>query len=167
LRHRADDFGIELDKQGFADVDAVWKQVTKRYKNEFSYNDLLKVVEGMGEKKRFELLDGRIRARYGHSAVRTIEYDPVEPPEYLYHGTTQQALKSIREEGLKPQQRQMVHLSLDADWANTVGKRHSKDSIVLRVRAGEMAAAGHEFYHPEPKHYLTTAVPVAYIDFPD
>ena len=167
LRHRASDFGIALDEQGFADVDTVLAQVMKRYKEQFSYSDLLKVVEGMGEKKRFELVDGRIRARYGHSAVRTIQYDPVEPPEYLYHGTTQQALKYIREEGLKPQQRQMVHLSLDAEWANQVGQRHSRESIVLRVRSGELHAAGHEFYHPEPKHYLTAAVPVAFIDFPD
>ena len=167
LRHRAADFGIELDEQGFADVDAVWTQVMKRYQDRFSYGDLLKVVDGLDEKKRFELINGRIRARYGHSAVRTIEYEPVEPPNYLYHGTAQQALKSIREEGLQPQQRQMVHLSLDPDWATRVGQRHSKDAVVLRIRAGEMHAAGHEFYHPEPKHYLTAAVPVAYIDFPD
>jgi putative RNA 2'-phosphotransferase len=167
LRHQADDFGIELDEQGFAEVDAVWAQVTKRYQGQFSISDLLKVVEGLDEKKRFELVEGRIRARYGHTAVRTIAYDSVEPPEYLYHGTTQQALKSIRAEGLRPQQRQMVHLSLDPDWAQTVGQRHSKESVVLRVRAGEMHAAGHEFYHPEPKHYLTAAVPVTFIDFAD
>ncbi len=167
LRHRAADFGIELDDQGFADVEAVWTQVTQRYQDRYSYRDLLQVVAGFDDKQRFELVDGRIRARYGHSAVRTIEYDPVDPPEYLYHGTSQPALKSIREEGLQPQQRQMVHLSVDPEWAERVGKRHAKVAIVLRVRAGEMIAAGYEFYHPEPKHYLTAAVPVEFIDFPD
>ena len=168
LRHRAADFGITLDEQGFTAVADVWAQVQQRYGDTYRYDDLLAIAAGQhDDKQRFEIVGDRIRARYGHSAVRTVTYDPVTPPDLLYHGTTPTALNSIRQQGLQPQQRQYVHLSLDPDWAGRVGQRRVQQPVILRVRAAEMAAAGHEFYHPEPKHYLTAAVPVEFIDFPD
>jgi putative RNA 2'-phosphotransferase len=168
LRHRAGEFGIVLDAEGFTDVDAVWALVEARYPDQYQYADLLHLIEmGDGEKKRFEIVGARIRARYGHTAVQTVTYPPEIPPEYLYHGTTPDALPSIRREGLTAQQRQYVHLSLDPDWAQTVGKRRAGKPVVLRVRALEAHAAGHIFYHPEPKHYLCEAISSAFIDFPD
>lgn len=167
LRHRAADFGLTLDADGFTDVDAVWAQVQKRYPGVYQFSDLLRVVEsGADAKRRFEIVGGRIRARYGHSAVRTIAYPPVTPPEYLYHGTTPDALPAIRREGLTPQQRQYVHLSLDPDWAQSVGQRHAAQAVVLRIRAREAYQAGCVFHHPEPNHYLTASVPPQFIDFP-
>jgi putative RNA 2'-phosphotransferase len=99
--------------------------------------------------------------------VRTITYPPITPPEYLYHGTTREALDSIRELGLISQNRQFVHLSLDADWAQSVGARHSKNTVVLKIRALEAHHAGHIFHYPEPKHYLTLSIPPEFIDFPE
>jgi putative RNA 2'-phosphotransferase len=157
LRHRAADFNLTLDSEGFTDVDIVWQQVEKRFGTQFSLDDLRKVTEkNEGDK-----------ARYGHSAVRTITYPPITPPEYLYHGTTREALDSIRERGLISQNRQFVHLSLDPDWAQSVGARHSKNTVVLRVRASEAHQAGHVFHHPEPKHYLALSIPPEFIDFPE
>lgn len=168
LRHRAADFGLTLDSEGFTDIEVVWAQVEKRFGAQYNRDDFLKVT-GKSEdgKARFEIVDGRIRARYGHSAVRTVSYPAVIPPEYLYHGTTQEALDSIRQQGLTSQKRQFVHLSLDPDWAQTVGARHSRNTVVLRVRALDAHNAGHVFHHPEPKHYLTLSVPPGFIDFPE
>lgn len=39
----------------------------------------------------------------------------VEPPEYLYHGTTPEMISSILKGGLLPMRRHCVHLSLDID----------------------------------------------------
>jgi len=168
LRHRAADFGLTLDSEGFTDIEAAWSQVEKRFGAQYSRDDLLKITQKSDDgKARFEIVDGRIRARYGHSAVRTITYPPVTPPEYLYHGTTQEALDSIRQQGLTSQKRQFVHLSLDPDWAQTVGARHSNDTVVLKIRALEAHHAGYIFHHPEPKHYLTLSIPPEFIDFPD
>jgi putative RNA 2'-phosphotransferase len=166
LRHRASEFGIALDSEGFADTDAVWALVEKRYPGRYQYADLLKLVEaGADGKQRFEIRNRQIRARYGHTAVQTVTYPPVIPPEFLYHGTTPDALESIQREGLTGQGRQYVHLSLDPDWAQTVGKRHSGKPVVLRIRALEAHRAGCVFHHPEPKHYLIKAVPPDFIDF--
>ncbi|MBN1287816.1 MAG: RNA 2'-phosphotransferase [Anaerolineae bacterium] len=166
LRHRAQDFGLTLDADGFTDLDSVWAAVERCYPGCYIEADLQAVVAGDPTgKKRFEIVGDRIRARYGHTQVRTITYPPVEPPEYLYHGTHAKALDAIRGDGLKPMQRQYVHLSLSVEWAVMVGRRRTDAPVILRVRAGEAHRAGIEFYHPEPNHYLVEAVPPRFIDF--
>lgn len=168
LRHQPAKFDLQLDEQGFVALETVWQRVQTHFNGDVTLEDVLEVATqpSADGKQRFEVVGNRIRARYGHSAVTTITYPPAEPPEFLYHGTTPAALEAIRREGLKPQHRQYVHLSLDPSWAATVGQRRAKTPVVLRIRAGAMYAAGHEFHHPEPKHYLTASVPVAFIEFP-
>ena len=93
LRHDAEKFHVALDSEGFTDVDAVWTIIQKRYPGQYDYRDLLTVVEGdQTGKKRYEIREGRIRAMFGHSKVNPISYPVAVPPEYLYHGTTPQAL---------------------------------------------------------------------------
>jgi putative RNA 2'-phosphotransferase len=59
-----------------------------------------------------------------------------------------------------------VHLSADAQTAANVGARHGTP-VVLRIRAGGMAAAGHLFYRSENGVWLTDAVPPQFILFGD
>lgn len=102
LRHQADQYGLTLDEEGFADSDAVWTQITKRFGDQFTYGDLLKVVAGdRTGKKRYEIQGRKIRALFGHSQVSRVSYPSAIPPEQLYHGTTRTALDMIRREGLK------------------------------------------------------------------
>ncbi len=168
LRHQADQFGLELDAQGFVAVDEVWKHVTKRYPGRYQYSDLLRVVDGDATgKKRYELVHGCIRALYGHSAVRPITYEPVEPPALLFHGTSAHALTAIRSDGLQRQSRQYVHLTTRFDRATQVGSGHGGQTVILTVRAADAHQSGVLFYHPETDHYLAEAIPAAFIDFPD
>ncbi len=168
LRHKADQFDLALDSEGFTDVDAVWKQISRRYPGAYAYSDLLKVVDGDEHgKKRYEIRDGRIRALFGHSAVTPISYPPVEPPKILYHGTTPEALESIRKSGLKAMRRQYVHLGTSVERATRVAARHTRTPVMLRVRAQDAYRAGIEFYSPEAEHYLAREVPPEYIEFPE
>ncbi|MEQ8675815.1 MAG: RNA 2'-phosphotransferase [Aggregatilineales bacterium] len=167
LRHKAADFGLSLDENGFTDIDTVWEQITLKYGTQYTRADLDALLsQTEAGKQRYERVGTRIRALYGHSGVREIKYEAVQPPEILYHGTTPEALKSIREEGLTAQQRQYVHLSTHTERAVNVAGRHGK-AIILNVRAKDAHDAGLEFYHPEPQHYLVKAVPIAFIDFPE
>jgi putative RNA 2'-phosphotransferase len=168
LRHKADSFNLELDEEGFTDVDSVWKHVTKRFQGRYSYTDLLTVVEGDEYgKKRYEIRNGRIRALYGHGAVTAISYPAVEPPDSLFHGTTPQALESIRKIGLKALGRQYVHLGTNLDRVTRVAARRTKTPIILHVRAKAAYQSGMIFHNPEPEHYLTREVPPEFIDFPE
>jgi putative RNA 2'-phosphotransferase len=167
LRHEPEQFGLTLDEEGFANTDAVWAQVGRRYPGQYSYADLLKVVEGDQDgKKRYEIRGRRIRAMYGHSEPRVI-YPPAEPPDTLYHGTTREALASIRQHGLQSRGRQYVHLTTTTRRATTVAGRHRGSPVILVVRSGDAARAGVRFYHPEAEHYLADAVPPEFIEFPD
>jgi putative RNA 2'-phosphotransferase len=46
-----------------------------------------------------------------------------KPPDILYHGTFSPADKNIMSEGLRPMNRQYVHLSTNENTAIQVGKR--------------------------------------------
>jgi len=168
LRHRAQDFGLDLDRQGFTEL-AVLREVVRQHSKEvYSEADWQAVLNGQTDgKKRFEVIDGRVRALYGHSKVSPIEYPPVEPPRILYHGTNPQALNGIRQRGLQSMKRQYVHLSRTTERAIKVGSRRTEQVILLKVRASEAYRSGITFYNPEPEHFLAKAVPIDFIDFPD
>lgn len=166
LRHKADHYGLALDEEGFTDTDEVWAQVQRRFPGRYGYDDLLKVVEGDRHgKKRYEINGRKIRALFGHSAVSHVAYPPAEPPELLYHGTTRVALAYIRQDGLRALNRQYVHFTSSRDHALRVAQRHSADTVILTIRAGDAYRAGVVFHHPEAEHYLAAAVPPEFIEF--
>jgi putative RNA 2'-phosphotransferase len=167
LRHQPERFALGLDEEGWASLSEVM-EILKGLPN-FRWanrSDVREVVEeGTGDgKKRFEVEDGRIRALYGHSFDRPIEYEPSPPPARLYHGTAPGSLEAIRRDGLKPMERQYVHLSPDRETAIKVGSRHAARPVVITVRAAEAHDAGIEFYHPEEAVYLTRRVPPRFLE---
>lgn len=169
LRHRAHEFGLELDSEGYTDIGALYEVVQGRYKNAYTYDDMIRVLTtpGSDHKLRFELVGYRVRARYGHNkAVTAIEYPPAVPPEQLYHGTVAAALDGIRKDGLQAQARQYVHLAVDVERALTVGGRRGT-AVLLIVRAKAAHDAGFVFYQPDDEHFLVSEIPPAYIDFPE
>lgn len=166
LRHHPEEFGVELDQHGFTSLDPVWQAVKRKYGDRYNYQDLEAVVAGdKNGKKRYEIKYGRIRAMYGHSTPQ-ITYLPIEPPELLYHGTNANALRFIREEGLKAMNRQYVHLTTNLNNAITVAKRRTPHPIILTIRAQEAHKAGYTFHQAEAEHYLVQALPREFIDEP-
>jgi putative RNA 2'-phosphotransferase len=166
LRHKADKFNLKLDEQGFVDVQDVWKIIENRFGDTFQYDDLLLVVAGDKHgKKRYEIVDGKIRAMFGHSNVREIQYPIVTPPQNLYHGTSKDAIKSIRKFGLQAQSRQYVHLTTNLANAKRVAYRHSKHTIILQIDALTAHHDGVVFHQPETEHFLCQHIPAEYIDF--
>jgi len=161
LRHRPDEFGVEVDAQGYADLDAVVKALQDR-DADLSLKDVESVVFD-SEKKRFEIIDGRIRARYGHSIEVDLGTDPVEPPEFLYKGVDRKDANTVLREGLEAGDRQYVHLSFEAEVAGQLGGgRRRVPSVVIRVNALAAHKAGVLFYDCGPT-ILAPRVPVEYV----
>jgi putative RNA 2'-phosphotransferase len=162
LRHRPDAAGLTLEPAGWTDTDSVLAALATEG-IDCDWERLLSVVEG-SDKQRFELsADGaRIRARQGHSVEVELGWPRVEPPELLYHGTVERFLEPIRAEGLKPMRRHHVHLSPDQATATIVGARRG-EAVILTVRAGAMAAAGHVFFLTGNGVWLTDHVPPAFL----
>jgi putative RNA 2'-phosphotransferase len=133
LRHEPGAIGIRLDSEGWANIHFLIKGANQAGKS-ITLEQLMRVVE-TSDKKRFTLSDDGqyIRAAQGHSNTSvTINHTEKTPPEFLYHGTATRFLESIMKEGLKPQQRQHVHLSADVQTALAVGERYGKP-VVLKV----------------------------------
>jgi putative RNA 2'-phosphotransferase len=119
------------------------------------------------DKQRFAFSpDGsRIRANQGHSVEVELGHAPADPPAVLYHGTSADAVASIRASGLLKQKRHHVHLSERPDTATAVGGRHGAP-VVLAVDAARMRADGLAFYRTPNGVWLADAVPAAYLTFP-
>ena len=162
LRHKPEAIGLTLDPQGWTSIDELVAR-SAAAGTRFSREDLLQVVE-TSEKKRFSLsADGqRIRAAQGHSIAVQLGLAPQEPPSVLFHGTATRFVDSILSQGLKPQTRQQVHLSVDEITAHRVGQRHGKPAI-LKVEALRMHANGFEFFVADNGVWLTDEVPPEFL----
>lgn len=161
LRHHPEKADIELDEHGWTDVETLLKNVNRT--NPLSLEELHEIAEG-SDKKRYEFSeDGtRIRAVHGHSVKVNLDYDPVEPPKILYHGTAEKYVQSIEEKGLVGKGRQYVHLSTNTEMAAEVGRRHGK-LVIYEVDAIGMYERGHVFYHSASDIYLTDHVPPEFL----
>lgn len=166
LRHGADEAGLVLDQEGFAQLDDVWKLIEVHFPGQYTDADLEQLLLGDKHgKKRLERRGSLLRAMYGHNrSLGQIAYEAASPPTYLYHGTTESAFGQIQKEGLRAMERQYVHLAVEEGLATRVAKRYTKDPVMLRIKALEAHEAGHVFYHPEDSHYLIEALPAAFIE---
>lgn len=165
LRHSPERIGIALDSAGWVSVDQLLT-AARRSGISLDRATLQRVVED-NDKQRFAFSsDGtRIRASQGHSISVDLGLQPRRPPDVLYHGTATHNVDSIRAAGLHPGRRTHVHLSRDEATARKVGERHGRP-VVLRVAAGAMDRAGHEFLRSDNGVWLTASVPPQYIAFP-
>jgi putative RNA 2'-phosphotransferase len=162
LRHKPDAIGLTLDSQGWASIGELIKR-SNATGTQFDRDELLHVVE-TSDKKRFSIsADGLlIRAAQGHSVSVELGLSAQTPPPVLFHGTATRFVNSILSEGLKPQERQQVHLSVDEASARRVGQRHG-EPIVLVIEALRMHADGFKFYLADNGVWLTNQVPPEFL----
>jgi putative RNA 2'-phosphotransferase len=160
LRHNPQVLNLTMDEQG-------WVSVTELLEN---LNDVsMEMLEGVvaeNNKNRFAFNDDktRIRANQGHSIKIDLAYSPIEPPEFLFHGTAIQNIDSIKKSGIVKGNRHHVHLSLDKETATNVGKRHGKP-VILIIQSKQMHEAGHQFFVSENNVWLTEFIPAEFIEF--
>jgi putative RNA 2'-phosphotransferase len=164
LRHEPWRYELELDEEGWADIDQVllalreqagrWKDLDRAQ---------LEAVIATATKQRHEIAGGRIRASYGHSLPGRLDRTPAEPPAALFHGTARRALDEIRRHGLVPMSRQFVHLSRTAEMALEVGSRRDPQPALLRIDARAAHSDGIAFYAGNAMVWLADAVPARYL----
>jgi putative RNA 2'-phosphotransferase len=167
LRHQPEKLGIDLDAEGYTSLPGLLARMLEKPRwRGLREGDIRRVVRE-SDKQRYEIAGDRIRARYGHSIERAVNYEPVEPPSVLYHGTSPTVLDAIRREGLRPMSRQYVHHSTETEQARIVGRRHHPNPVILIVRAHEAWNAGAVFHRPEDRLYISGPIPPQFLDFSD
>jgi len=164
LRHKPETIGISMDSEGWVDVKELLEKCSA--KKQYINLQLLQQIVNTNDKQRFTFNHDhtKIRANQGHTVEVDLKLEPVEPLEFLYHGTVQKFIEDIKSGGLKSMERQHVHLSKDLETAVKVGSRRGKP-VILTVNAKEMYKDGYAFYVSQNGVCLCDEVPVKYIQF--
>ena len=159
LRHRSEEFGLEVDEYGFVPLDEAVEAVQERYP-EVEEKDILDLVEAPGQ-HRFEITEQGIRALYGHSFFVEMDDEPVEPSEHLYMWCTARAARQFREQGVHPADRYYVHLSLSRQVAEERSRRLD-DACIVEILARRAHAEGIQFYS-RGEVVLTREIPPEFV----
>lgn len=167
LRHRPDDYGLEMDDRGSVDLnDLIDVLVAEDILAEDAEAAIQDLVQG-SERRRFAIENGRMRALYGHSARVRLSLPEHDPPDTLFHGTTSSEARQIRDEGLRPAERAHVHLSGTREEAFSVGRRHTDTPVLLEIDTALAREAGVKFSQASDVIWLSDAIPLQAIRFPD
>ncbi|MNJ86154.1 RNA 2'-phosphotransferase [compost metagenome] len=163
LRHKPETIGIAMDTNGWVEVDELIEKCAKKGMT-FDFETLEEVVF-TNDKQRFAFSDDytKIRANQGHSVNVDLQFEPMEPGGYLYHGTVEKFLESIHTGGLQKRTRLHVHLSKDLETAIKVGSRRGKP-VILKIDAVRMFRDGYPFYLSKNGVWLCDEVPAQYIE---
>lgn len=166
LRHKPETIGLELDKNGWADVSELIEKVNN-HNNELTFEELKFIVDN-NDKKRFIFNEDftKIRANQGHTIDVDLQLKNEQPPQYLYHGTAENNKDSILKNGINKGKRHHVHLSSDIVTAIKVGSRHGKP-IIFEISSKEMFVNGIKFFKSENNVWLTDFIDPKYIKIKD
>lgn len=161
LRHEPQSYNIKLDSEGWVSIFELVQALKCKGFN-IEQEDIIQMIKE-SEKKRHQILNGKIRAYYGHSTNKKIVKQPQSPPDTLYHGTIANNIGNIMLHGLLPMKRQYVHLSKDEETAKRVAIRRKGEIIILKIKAHEAYKNGIPFYKEENNIWLSEPIPSKYI----
>lgn len=167
LRHAPESAMLDMDRHGWVSVAQLIENVNQSGKALLS-EKLLQEIVATDNKGRYRFSsDGkRIKACQGHSIPWVEpELEIRTPPEFLYHGTTTDALADIMKSGaILKMKRHAVHLQADVTKAwQSATRRKNKTPVVLKIAAEEMHCNGTEFSISENEVWFCERVPTIYI----
>lgn len=165
LRHNPQIYGLSLDSQGWCNLDDLVSSISKiKDFNELRKEDVIEMISH-SKKKRHEIIANKIRALYGHSKYNAVSKEKSIPPVLLYHGTKLNVIHSIYENGLKPMNRQYVHLSETKKMAKDVADRAKGESVILKILSRQASLINCSFYKERNGVWLSDEIPPKFIDF--
>jgi len=163
LRHIPHEVGLSMDKEGWVSIGELVNAIRTKWRNRAFYSWLKEehviAVALLDKKGRFELKEGKIRAKYGHSIHISISLPEDKEVKILYHGTQVRNLRKILKEGIKPMRRIMVHLTLDKKDALENARRKGSHVAIIAIDADKLRQMGHTVYKAGYKVYVTDYVP--------
>lgn len=156
LRHKPEILGLTPDERGYVPLEGLLSSFERKWR--VRSDEVLDVL--LSDEERFEVSNGKVRARYGHS-YHVDPGNPLKPdevPPVLYHGTVESAWRSISKTGIKPMGRAFVHLSASVDKAIQVAHRRKGRRVLLEIDGRELARR-RKVWKASNLVYLTDYVP--------
>jgi putative RNA 2'-phosphotransferase len=160
LRHFPERFGLTMDGRGWVDLDAFVESIRDsrgNYGRWLRRHHVVALVE-TDEKGRYQIDGGMIRATYAHSMDVNLDDLPEANADVLYFPVAEEELDIVLETGLRPGDRNMIHLSATPDKAYSAGRVHNPDPILLEVDVVRAQTAGTQIFRAGKTVYVTDAV---------
>ncbi|MCS7119463.1 MAG: RNA 2'-phosphotransferase [Archaeoglobaceae archaeon] len=161
LRHFPQKFDLEIDENGWVNFESLVKVVEKKYR--WASRWILKALVYSDVKKRYELRDDKIRARYGHSIDVKLSDMPEATEDSLYYSTSEEEASRLLEIGIKPVNQSYVHLSTNFEKSIEVAALRSKKPIILEIDAKKSREDGIKILKANDFIALAKEVPAKYI----
>ena len=161
LRHFPDKFGLNMDENGWVNLESLARVVKRRYK--WANIWLIKALVYSDEKQRYELKGDKIRARYGHSIDVKLSDFPEEKEDVLYYGTSEEEAHRMLEIGIKPVNQRYVHLSTTIEKSKEVASIRTDTPIVLEIDAKKAREDGIRIIKANDLIALAEEIPAKYI----
>jgi putative RNA 2'-phosphotransferase len=162
LRH--DPENLKMDLYGFLDLDRLLEKLNERFNVD---KKLIYEIVEQSCRIRFEIVENKIRALYGHTIPVRLELEEDKVGNVFYHGTTPNAASKILKVGLKPMKRRWAHLSPTAEIATEVGLRKTKNPVILEIDVQAARNDGLVFYKATDEVYLCRNVATKYVRLAD
>jgi len=161
LRHFPDKFGLNMDENGWVNLESLARVVKRRYR--WANIWLIKALVYSDEKQRYELKDDKIRARYGHSVDVKLDDLPPAEEDVLYYGTSEEEAHRMLEIGIKPVNQRYVHLSTTIEKSREVASIRTDSPIVLEIDAKKAREDGIRIVKANDLIALAEEIPAKYI----
>ena len=166
LRHAIFQIDVEMDEEGFVDVDALIDGINKNSEYYITREILEEIVKNDDKQRyKFDNDHKRIKACQGHtlSFVKVaLKYE--QPPRYLYHGTTLEAHEKIKEtQAILRMQRHGVHMHASYEQALKSAKRWHKPYCVLKIDALKLVEDGYKVGVTENNVWICEKVMYNYV----
>ena len=153
LRHNPEN--LKINRHGFVSLEDLVEKVKERFQIDKKF--LFDIVE-KSKRKRFEIVEDKIRALYGHTIPVKLELEEDKTVKVLYHGTTDDAASEILKVGLKAMKRRWAHLSPTIEIATRIGLRRTKEPVILEIDAEAARKNGGRFLKATDTVYLCSYV---------
>ncbi len=164
LRHFPERFNLEMDEHGWVDVRAFISAMVERQPrlHWLRMHHIVAIVE-TDPKGRYQLSNGKMRATYGHSFDVELDLPTDGIPERLYYPATEEEVSILIENGLKPADRRMVHLSKTSADAYIAGRVRTEKPVIIEVDASSMIRNDGVIQRAGKTVFLAKEVPPAYL----
>ncbi len=164
LRHFPEQFGVKLDKHGWGDIEEIAKAISNRVDRFYWVRKRhLIAIALTDEKGRYEVKEGKIRARYAHTIDVDLSDLPKAELDTLYYPVTKEEVDIVMEQGIFPTDRKKVHLSATFEKAMEAGKVRDDSPIILKIDAKRAMEDGVDIRKATEDVYLADKIDAKYI----
>lgn len=147
LRHHPEDANLKMDELGWVNVNELINGINAYSKHKINLEKLKEIVANDSKGRyKFDNKQEKIKACQGHSVkwVRPSLNYGIKLPEFVYHGTTVDALEKIKESGyILKMERHAVHMQAGERQAWKSAKRwKGKIPVVLKISTKKLRETG-------------------------